>query len=72
MVTIITYFGFYFHNPFIVDIGNIMYLNGNISTFIQSGVWWVIIFPLAFITVFIGFAALLSYELNGGTDDATI
>ena len=72
VVTIITYFGFYFHNPFIVDIGNIMYLNGNISTFIQSGVWWVIIFPLAFITVFIGFAALLSYELNGGTDDATI
>ncbi len=72
VVTIITYFGFYFHNPFIVDIGNIMYLDGNINIFMLSGVWWVIMFPLIFITIFIGFTALLSYELNGGSDDATI
>jgi hypothetical protein len=70
VVTIITYFGFYFHNPFVVDIGNIMYLDGNVSPFLLSGIWWVIIFPLVFITIFIGFTALLSYELNGGVEDA--
>jgi ABC-type dipeptide/oligopeptide/nickel transport system permease subunit len=70
VVTIITYFGFYFHNPFIVDIGNVMYLNGNIDTFLFSGVWWIIIFPLAFITVFIGFTALLSYEIRGVMENA--
>jgi peptide/nickel transport system permease protein len=70
VVTIITYFGFYFRNPFVLDIGNIMNLGGNVSTYLFSGVWWIIIFPLVFITVFIGFTALLSYELNGGLDNA--
>lgn len=70
VVTIITYFGFYFHNPFVVDIGNIMYLDGNVSSFYLLGIWWVIIFPLVFITIFIGFTALLSYELTGGVEDA--
>jgi len=70
VVTIITYFGFYFHNPLVVDIGNIMNLNGNVSSFFLLGVWWVIIFPLIFITIFIGFTGLLSYELNGGIEDA--
>jgi ABC-type dipeptide/oligopeptide/nickel transport system permease subunit len=47
-----------------------MNLGGNVSTYLFSGVWWIIIFPLVFITVFIGFTALLSYELNGGLDNA--
>lgn len=71
VVTIITYFGFYFYNPLNIDIGNIMYLNGYVNIFLLSGVWWIIIFPLVFITVFISFTALLSYEL-GGNDDARI
>ncbi|WP_337859798.1 hypothetical protein [Ferroplasma sp.] len=71
VVTIITYFGFYFRNPLVIDIGNIMYLDGNVNIFLLSGVWWIVIFPLAFITVFISFTALLSYEL-GGKDDARI
>ena len=65
IVVIITYFGFYFKNPFVVDIGNIMYLSGNVNTFVFFGVWWIVIFPLLFITVFIGFTALLSYEIKG-------
>ncbi|WMT51435.1 MAG: hypothetical protein RE471_00800 [Ferroplasma sp.] len=65
VVVIITYFGFYFKNPFVVDIGNIMYLGGNVSTFLAFGAWWIAVFPLLFITVFIGFTALLSYEIRG-------
>ncbi len=65
IVVIITYFGFYFKNPFVVDIGNIMYLNGNVNTFLFFGVWWIVIFPLIFITVFIGFTTLLGYEIKG-------
>lgn len=71
VVTIITYFGFYLSNPMVVDIGNIMYLSGYVNIFLLSGAWWIVIFPLAFITVFISFTVLLSYEL-GGKDDARI
>jgi ABC-type dipeptide/oligopeptide/nickel transport system permease subunit len=70
IVVIITYFGFYFKNPFVVDIGNIMYLGGNVSTFLAFGAWWTAIFPLLFITVFIGFTTLLSYEIRGVVSDA--
>ena len=65
IVVIITYFGFYFKNPFVVDIGNIMYLGGNVITFLTFGAWWIAVFPLLFITVFIGFTTLLSYEIRG-------
>lgn len=65
IVVIITYFGFYFKNPFVVDIGNLMYLGGNVNLLLLFGIWWIVVFPLLFITIFIGFTALLSYEIRG-------
>ncbi|MEM0140120.1 MAG: hypothetical protein QXZ44_05870 [Ferroplasma sp.] len=69
LITIITYFGFYYKNSFVVDIGNIMYLSGNVRTFLLFGDWWIIILPLSFLGVFVASTAILAYELRNIIED---
>ncbi len=64
LITIITFLGFYYSNPFIVDLGNIINVNGNVSEYISFGDWWIVIFPLIFIIVFILFTSILSYKIK--------
>ena len=64
LITIITFFGFYYSNPFIVDLGNIMNIDGDVSQYISFGDWWIVIFPLIFIIVFIISTSILSYRIK--------
>ena len=64
ILTIITFFGLYENNPFIVNLGNILNLNGNILNLITLGDWWVVIFPLIFMVIFIIVTNLMGYEIN--------
>jgi len=64
IITIITFFGFYYSNPYIVDLGNIMNINGNFSQYISFGDWWILIFPLIFMVIFILFTSILSYKIK--------
>ncbi len=69
LIIFITYLGFYYKNPFETDIGNIMYLSGNVTQFLLFGDWWIILFPLLFISLFIIFTAILAYELRSMMED---
>ncbi len=64
ILTVITFFGLYKNDPFVVNLGNILNLDGKVLGLTTLGDWWVVIFPLLFMIIFIIVTNLMGYEMR--------
>ncbi|MEM0132301.1 hypothetical protein [Acidiplasma sp.] len=64
IINLILFFGIYTSNFLLVNLGTLMYINGNGITYLSIGMWWVEMFPVIFLSLFVLSAHGLGYGIR--------